>query len=385
MSKKRANSEGTISQRPDGRWEARICFGYEAGKLKRKSFYGKTREEVSKQMVTALAELNAGRTLPDEKVTLENFLESWLEGTAKARVRTSTYRRYRTLIKNHINPHVGKIPVGKLSPQQAQRLWTTLQKADLSGRTIIQVRAVLRTALNQALRHGLTNRNSAALTDAPKPSQFEHVYLTADESKALLEAAKGHKLEALITLALTTGLRMGEILGLTWNEIDLEAKQLRVSQQQQRVGDELVLIEPKTSKSKRSIPLTQIAVDALKSHRQHQIDLHRVDSGRDRIVSGRVFVNERGAPLENSTALRQFYRLLDKSGLKRMRLHDLRHSCATLLVSMGVHPRLIMELLGHSTIAMTMNVYSHVSPEIARQTATAMESMFAPKAANDAN
>ena len=149
-------------------------------------------------------------------------------------------------------------------------------------------------------------------------------------------------------------MRAGEILGLTWGDVELEGRSLKINQQQQRVGKELILVAPKTDRSARSIPLTQMAVDALIQHKKEQMDLHRAESAR--VLSGRVFVNENGAPLENATALRQFQKLVKDAGLPRMRLHDLRHSCATLLLSKGVHPRTVMELLGHSTISMTMNV-----------------------------
>lgn len=383
MPKQRGHNEGSINQRSDGRWEARIHLGYEGGKRKIKSIYGKTRAEVSRKMVAAQAEVQSGRTLPDEKVTVEKFLATWLDGTAKSRVRPNTLARYAVLVRSHIVPHIGRVPIGRLTPSQVQSLWQTLERQGLAPRTIVQVRAVLRTALNQAVRHGLTNRNCAALTDAPKVADHKSTFLDSKQAETLLEAFNGHKLEAFVTLALTTGMRAGEILGLTWGDIDFESRTLTIRQQQQRIGSELVLTAPKTDRSARTIPLTQLAVDALALHRRRQIELLAAIDGSPMILSGRVFVNERGAPLENATALRQFQRRVSEVGLPRMRLHDLRHSCATLLLSRGVHPRVVMELLGHSTIAMTMNVYSHVVPQIARDAAHAMESVFAPKIASE--
>lgn len=382
MGSHRGHNEGTITERKDGRWEARVFLGYENGKPKRKCLYGKTRSEVAAKLARALSDLQNGQALPDERLSLAGFLEAWLEGTAKARLRFSTYTRYKGLIDKHVTPSLGRIPVGKLTPQQVQRYLTERQASGLAPRTVIQIRAILRTALNQAVRHSLTPRNAAALADPPKATTFKPTFLDAKQAEALLLAVRGHKLEALVTLALTAGMRIGEILGLTWADIDLDAKTLKVRQQQQRVGKTLYTCEPKTERSARSIALTQQAVDALRAHKQIQVDEFRAGIDVGRVMSGRVFTNEKGAPVENGTVLRQFQRLCKDADLPRMRLHDLRHSCATLLLTRGVHPRVVMEILGHSTIAMTMNVYSHVVPEIARDAADAMEAVFAPKEAS---
>jgi len=379
MSKKRGQNEGSIVQRKDGRWQAQVTVGYKGGKQVRKAMYGKTREEVAGKMTKALAGLQMGQALPNQKITVKAFLESWLEGTAKARLRQSTYVRYKSLIDLHIVPHVGRIAIGKLTPHHLQKLWSDLQTGGLSPRTVIQARAILRKALNLAVRQGTTFQNVAALTDPPKAPKFKPAFLDAKQAEQLLTYVQGHKLEGLVTLALTTGMRIGEILGLTWGDIDLENKCLRITQQQQRVGKELITVEPKTERSARTIQLTQLAVDALIKHRQTQVDEIRSGFESGLVMSGRVFTNEKGAPLENGTVLRQFQKLVKDAKLPPMRLHDLRHSCATLLLARNVHPRVVMEILGHSTIAMTMNVYSHVVPQIAREAADAMDSVFAPK------
>ena len=375
-SKKRGQNEGTIAQRKDGRWEARVSVGYEGGKHIRKCLYGSTREEVAQKMVTALANVQRGTNMPNEKFTVEKFLQTWLEDTAKARLRQSTHARYSILIRLHITPHIGRLSLAKLTPTQVQRVWATLKTGGLAPRTIIQCRAILRTALNQAVRHGLATRNSAALSDAPKAATFNATFLTASQAETLLDAAREHKLDAIVTLALTSGMRVGEMLGLTWGDIDFENRFISIKRQQQRVGKDLIICDPKTERSARTLPLTNLAVDALKRHRERQVIEAREGLGHGRMITGRVFTNEKGAPLENATVLRQFQKLVEDAKLPRMRLHDLRHSCATLLLSKGIHPRVVMELLGHSTIAMTMNVYSHVVPEIARGAADAMDGTF---------
>lgn len=386
MAKQRGHNEGTISQRKDGRWEARVSVGYKDGKHVSKCIYGKTREEVASKMVKALGDLQTGLSLPDEKVTMQNFLETWLENTAKGRLRPSTFKRYGDLIRLHVVPHIGQIPVGKLTPQRLQRLWADLQGRGLSPATVIQIRAILRTALNQAVKYSLTPKNAASLSEPPKKKPFKPTFLDPDQAEKLLQASKGHALEALVTLALTTGMRIGEILGLTWGDIDFDKRCLKISRTQQRVGRELITSEPKTERSARTIPLTEMACNALAYHKEMQIALLRTAIGEGRVMSGRVFTNEKGKPVENGTVLRQFKRLADQAGLPPMRLHDLRHSCATLLLFKGVHFRVVMEILGHSTIAMTMNVYSHVVPRIAREAADAMDTLFTgPKESNSAS
>lgn len=374
--RKRGNNEGTISLRSDGRWEARVSLGYKGGKQVRKCFYGKTRQEVASKLSTAIADFKRGAILPNEKLTTQTFLESWLEGTARLKLRESTFSRYRTLVQLHILPTLGTCPLTKLTPAAVQALWSHMLDKGLQPRTVIQARAVLRSALNDALRQSLVTRNAAALSTPPKLTPHKPIFLNAEQAEQMLRAFQGHPLEALVTLALTTGLRVGEMLGLTWGDIDFEAKELRVGRQQQRVGKQIIVSEPKTKRSARSVALSRQAVEALKRHRDRQIVLLQSGIEVNKVVTGRVFTNEKGGHLENGTVLRQFQKECARFGLPRMRLHDLRHSCATLLLSRGIHPRVVMELLGHSTIAMTMNVYSHVVPDLARGAADAMESIF---------
>ena len=357
-----------------------MTLGYRGGKQRRKSIYGKTRQEVAQKLSKALIDKRQGSIVADERLTLAAFLDSWLYGTAKSRLRRSTFVRYETLLRLHVLPSLGRIPVNKLSPQDVQHLIKDLLAAGLAPRTVIQVRAILRTALNQAVRHSLAQKNSAALSDAPKVPAFKPAYLDAVQAERLLAACKGHSLEAFVTLALTSGLRVGELLGLSWGDIDFDNRTLTVKRQQLRVGKEVIVCEPKTERSARTIPLTQMAIDALLNLKEWQISEHRADLEK-RVLSGRVFTNENGALLQSGTVLRQFQRLVAQAGLPKMRLHDLRHSCATLLLAKAVHPRVVMEILGHSTIAMTMNVYSHVVPEIVRDAADAMDSVFSPKTA----
>ncbi len=291
----RGNNEGCITQRKDGRWEARITVGYRGTKQLRKCIYGKTRQDVADKMSAALALTRKGQELPNEKLTVEAFLTQWLEGAAKAKLRARTHQRYTELMKLHIIPDLGRYPVARLSPQQVQNQLAKISKP-LSARTVVQVRAVLRSALNQALRFGIVTRNAAALASPPKTERYEAVFLTDEQAMTLLKQVKGHRLEALITLALTTGLRMGEMLGLSWSDIDLTTARVTIRRQQQVIGGETVLLDTKTRKSERVLDLPTMTVAALEKHRNRQLREDCKAAGDKWQWSGRVFCDEHGRP-----------------------------------------------------------------------------------------
>jgi len=239
-----------------------------------------------------------------------------------------------------------------------------------------EIRGILRTALNRALKWGLVSRNVAALTDAPRAEAKDVTVLTPDQARSLLEAARGNRLEALFTVALALGLRRGEALGIRWQDIDVDAGTLQVRQQLQRIGGKLELVEPKTRKARRTVALPSIAVAALRAHRARQ-NAERLALGEAWVDSGLVFTSEIGTPLDPDNLKRSWYALRERAKLKTLRFHDLRHACATLLLAQGVHPRVVMETLGHSQIGVTMNVYSHVLPMLQREAADALDAALA--------
>lgn len=246
----------------------------------------------------------------------------------------------------------------------------------LSPASVAYGRTVLRAALNQALRWGLVARNVAALVDPPRVTRKEVEPFTLDEARAFLAAVKGDRLEALYTVALALGLREGEALGLRWADIDLDGAMLAVRQQLQRVtGAGLQLVEPKTERSRRTVALPDVVVRALRAHRVRQLE-ERLLAGARWVDSGQVFTTRRGTPLDAANALKAFKRALQGAGLRNQRFHDLRHGAATLLLAQGVQPRAIMDLLGHSQVGVTLNLYSHVLPEVRRDAADKMDAVL---------
>jgi integrase len=247
-----------------------------------------------------------------------------------------------------------------------------LQLKKLAPRTIRGVRAVLRAALGDAMRWNLVHRNAAALAYAPRVSPSEMTALSADQAKVLVDALSGDRLASLFTVLLTSGLRSGEALGLRWSDVDRDNKTLQVRQALQRFGKKLHFVEPKSKRSRRTVKLPLIAVEAL----DRQCAAQRQDqaiAGIRWVDSGLVFTSTIGTPLDERNVRRAFKAVLKSADLPPMRVHDLRHSAATILLEQGVHPRVVMETLGHSQITLTLDTYSHVTSRVTDEAATRMD------------
>lgn len=277
----------------------------------------------------------------------------------------TAHSRQLQLVRLHLKPNLGKHQLSALTPQHVQALLNEKLAAGLSPRTVTYLRAVLRRALNQALRWGLVARNVAALTEPPKAVRFQATALTEGQAVALLATARGDRLEALYAVALALGLRQGEALGLRWQDVDLEARTLTVAVALSRVDGKLVLAEPKTATSRRTLPLPTELVAALKDHRARQ-NAERLRTGERWHDNGLVFTTGIGTPISPRNLVRDFQALRERAGLPPMRFHDLRHSCISFLAAQGVPARTAMEIAGHSQITLTMNVYAHIGDEAKR-------------------
>lgn len=364
---RRGNNEGSIYKRKDGRWEARISVDHGS----RKAFYGRTRQEVSRKLAVALKARQDGLPLVAERQTVGQYLEHWLESTRPS-LRPRTWLRYEQLLRLHVVPEIGKVRLVRLSPQHLQRLYAGRLEAGLSPASVVQLHAVLRRALGQATKWSLVARNVASLVTPPRIERREMATLSPEQTRTLVEAAAGDRLEALYVLAINTGMRQGELLALRWTDVDLDAGALHVRATLQRTREGFVFTEPKTTSSRRQVALTRAAVEALRRHRARQLQW-RIEAiaWEDNDL---VFANEVGQPLDGTAVLRRsFYPLLERSNLPRIRFHDLRHTAATLLLGQGVHPKIVSEMLGHSQIAITLDLYSHVTPTMQRQAVEALE------------
>lgn len=360
-----------------------VDLGRRDGRRYRRTFYGGTRREVRDKLDAAIHQKKTGGLPTAGRQTVGQFLTAWLEEVAKPRLRPSTYRSYSDLIRLHVIPDLGHIRLERLSAQDVQRMMNAKLEDGLSPRRVQYIRAVMRAALNQAVNWGLVPRNAAGITSAPRSIKHPVRVLTPGDAQRLLDAARGDRLEALYTVALSLGLRQGEALGLRWSDVDLSSRTLSVVYALQRVGGKLQLVEPKTDRSRRTIRLPAIVADALREHERRQQD-DRKAAGERWQTSGLVFTTTIGTPLDGTTVTHQFQRLLVKANLPKIRFHDLRHSCASLLLAQGVSPRVVMETLGHSQISLTMNTYTHVIPAVQAEAADAMDRLLLGSAGDQA-
>jgi integrase len=358
---RRGHGEGSIYQRKDGRWAASITLE----NRKRKTFYGKTRKEVQEQLKIALHEQQQGTLATGAKQTMKQFLEQWIEEVHRPAVKESSYATYRFWLDKHILPALGHISLQKLTPQHIQSFYTRLLKGGISARSIRSVHALLHKALEHAVRWRLVGRNICKDVSMPRPARHEVQPLTKEQAHKLLEVAKGHGLEALITVAVTTGMRRGELFALHWQDVDFDDRSIQVQRTVSRVPKVgYVEYEPKTQRSRRKVVFPPFVLEVLKRHRAQQLEMRlKASAWEDRDL---VFCNTHGGYLHPTHSVVEFQKLLAAAGLPKIRFHDLRHSAATILLSMGVHPKVVQELLGHSQIGMTMDTYSHILPSMQR-------------------
>ena len=368
---KRANGEGTIYQRKDGRWCATISIE----KAKRKHFLGKTRAEVAKKLTSALEAAGQRharhRSAADRTSVLRAVAGRRAAVPAPAHVRP--LRAVRTPSRP-AGPWRADTDEGRRRSScsgSTRRGWTRALADD--GQP--PARADPQGAVERGPLGRWCNRNVADLVDPPRNRHFEIATLTAEQARAFLDAAAGNRLEALFVLAVTTGMRQGELLGLRWRDVDLDAGMLQIRGSMQATPDGLRIMEPKTPGSRRQVALSKQPIDALRRHRVAQA-AERLRIGAAWEDGDLVFCSAAGRPITASGLRRSYEPLLKRAGLPRMRFHDLRHTSATLLLGRGVHPKVVSEMLGHTRISTTLDLYSHVSMTMQQQAAEAFDAIL---------
>ena len=339
---------------------------------KRHYVSGKTREEVRQKLAKAMADRDGGLVFDTGSLMVGEYLELWLKDSVRGTVRQSTYEAYEYVTYPHIIPALGRVKLKSLTPTHVRSFYRDRLDSGLSGATVRKMHIVLQKALDQAVSDGLVPRNVVKGIRLPQTKKKEIHPLTPKQTRILLDAARDDRLEALYVLAVATGLREGELLALRWEDVELEDAVLRIRYTLTRAGGKVTLGPPKTKKSRRSVGLTERAVEALRAHLSRQLEeMERMGSLYR--PGGLVFANEIGGFINPSNLRnRSFKPLLKRAGLPHIRFHDLRHTCATLLLSRNVNPKVVSEMLGHSSIAITLDTYSHVLPGMADHT-TAME------------
>lgn len=375
---RRQHGSGSVYQYPagSGRWFAALPTVDEAGRRRTTRRMAPT-EAAAKRLLTKMRDdRDQGLDTGGGKQTLSRFLATWLEVSAKPRVRPSTWRRYEGIVRVHLAPPpLGAIRLEALRPEHVDRLLEARRQSGSAPKTLQQVRAVLRRALNYARRQRYVSDNAASLSEPPKLIYSEVEPLTPDQARQLLAAVRDDRLEALITVALALGLRQGEALGLRWVDADLEGRLLHVRQSLAREGGAFVVAPLKTNRSRRTIALPAPVVEGLRAHaaRQAVERAHAEPVGAwDSTWDGLVFRAEDGSPLKGQKVTRRFQAILRAEDLPHQRFHDLRHACASLLLAQGVALPEIQDVLGHASFAFTREIYAHLSAEMRRNAADRM-------------
>jgi integrase len=373
---KRGNHEGTIFKRPNGTWGAAIQVGGQ-----RRYVYAKTRKEVQEKLLVAQQESQAGVVIPrDAPKTVEDFLRYWLDDFVLHSVRPKSWDHYDLCVRRMV-PYIGKLKLSALSSANIRSMWTRMQSKGLANRTIRHCHSVLHNAFQLAVKWRYMSHNPVDGVTAPRAERREMRTLSADEVHKLFEVTKGDRWHALWVVLATTGLRLGEVTALRWSDLDL-VKGTAVIQRglQRQRGKGLVFVEPKSQSSRRTVQLPSGAVAILEEHRSMLLRqrLAASDLWQDRDL---VFPSLLGGPVDPGTVNAALHTALHLAGLPRLHVHDLRHTAATLLLEQGTHPKIVQDLLGHSSIAITLDTYSHVTPRMHKEAALAMQDMLfdAPK------
>ena len=379
MTARRSSGEGTIKQLADGTWWGQTSLGYHVAydergrplqrRRIRRSVRGRTRSEVVRKLAALRVQGKGQRGAAGR--TVDSFLADWLE-RSRLRVRPSTWDRYADVVRTHLSPTLGHLRLEQLTAEHVQKLCIAVHERGRAPRTVVKVRAVLRTALNDAKRARLVVYNAADFVDLPRVESSSVPAMTPADAVAVLAAVSSHRISPLVELALSTGLRQGELLGLGWRDIDFEHGHVSVRRALQRVNGKRMLVEPKTRKSRRTVPLTTAATEALRLHRQQQLE-ERLRAAHWRGEDDLVFTTTTGDPVDAKELTHTFQRLLKAAGVPQMRWHDLRHGTASLLIAHGVDLRVVMELLGHSTITLPADTYAHVSEALLETARTALD------------
>lgn len=351
-------------------WIARLSAGYTSdGRRRRLSISGKSKAEV----LDGLARLRfdpSTTQADDRKLTLGEYLSRWLEDLVRPSRRSNTHVLYSDRVRLNIVPYIGGTRLSKLMPLHVQGMLAALERDGASQRMRQLTYGVLRTSLNQAVKWNLIPRNPCNAVEPPRASSRVMQVLDEEQVRAFLRVAREDQHGCLYVLALATGMRRGELFGLRWSDIDLDNNSLSVNRTLVELAGKFDVADPKSTKGRRRIDLPPSVVTTLREYRKRML-------GENQPASMWVFCDVRGGPLRASNVVRRSFRpLLKRAGLPVIRFHDLRHTAATLMLSQGIHPKIVQERLGHSKIAVTLDIYSHVLPSMQRDVAEKLDRLF---------
>ncbi len=375
MAKRRGNNEGSVFQRSNGTWRAQVYLNG-----KRLSYTGKSQKECQAWIRNTRDKVDRGLTFEGSKMTLAQFLDEWVVSISSSRS-NKTVEQYSWVIEKRILPFIGDVKLKDLGPDRVQHFYHHLLSQErLSNHAVNHTHRVLRTSLNQAVKLGLIIKNPCSATTPPKPEKHEMQFLDEYQVQIFLNSARKmqSRFYAYFFLAIHTGMRTGELLGLKWRDINWDKKSLLVQRQVQHPkGGGYIFTKLKSKSSQRSIALGDQAIEVLKQQRSSIIKLEKVKD-KDWDDLDLVFPSSVGTPLMRKRLRDNFYLVLEEAGLPRIRLHDLRHTAASLLLNHGVPVLIVSKRLGHSKPSITMDVYGHVIPTIQEGAAHLMDELMSP-------
>lgn len=376
---------GQIIKRGDNTWLVRIFQGRDADGKRRyinKTIRG-TKKDAEKYLTASMRDRDLGVFVEPAAMSLNSYFDKWLEGAAKPRVSERTFADYAALLKRYVREPLGNKILSALRPLDIQALYSNMQERGLSPRVIRYTHAVLSSSLKQAVRWGMLPHNPAEFVQLPKQSRKEMRALSAEEAMRFLAALEGDRCATVLAFALTTGMRPEECFGLQWKDVDLTQGVVTIQRALvwRTKGGGWYFTEPKTSRSRRTLPLPASMVKALAEHKRRQAE-ERLKLGSEWQDHGLVFTTVVGSPLNISNLTRNHFKpALKRAGLpSTVRLYDLRHTCATLLLQTGENPKVVSERLGHASITLTLDVYSHVLPDMQKAAAEKLENLLFRKA-----
>ncbi len=370
---------GQIVNRGTDTWLVRVYMGQDAnGKRKyhNKTIHG-NKKDAERYLTKTLRERDLGEFVEPAKDMLKDFLDTWLETAAKPRIAPGTYRSYKDIVECYLKPQLGDKVISKLTAEEIQKTYNAMTEKGLSPRTVRYTHAVLRNALNQAIKWDKLYRNPAERVELPKQKKEEMKVLTPEEAARFMDATVFSPHKALFSLLLSSGMRPGEALGLKWSDVDLKKKKIHVQRALSRTKGAWHLEEPKTPQSRRTIPIPPEVIEDLKEHKKEQAAQKLKAPEGTYTDYGLVFSTKTGEPLDHhNIVVRHFKPLLKDAGLPDIRLYDLRHTCATLLLMAGEHSKVVSERLGHASVTLTLDTYSHVLPDMQEKATEKLTTML---------
>ena len=379
MAKKRANGEGNIRKRKDGRWEGRYTAGHDpvTGKQIFKNVLGKTQNEVKEKLKKALVEAGQVDFTKSGQYTVGTWMDTWFDNVAKIKVRPSSHQTYKGYIDNHIKPSIGKIPLEKLTTMDLQKFYRKLltkgrverieskeQPKGLSAKTVRNINQVISSAMDLAVAQKIILTNPTNACELPKVEHQEMQTIPAEQLQAFLDEARATGVYEMYYIELATGLRRGELLGLKWQDIDWKNGIIKVRRQVARVDGQIVEAPLKTKNSYRAVSISPQAIEVLREQKRKTNDTY-------------VFSSPNGGPISPDSVNNMLKRVLERAGIPKVRFHDLRHTFATIALQNGVDIKTVSGMLGHFSAGFTLDTYAHVTTSAQKEAAQIMGNVLA--------